>query len=289
MRTLMNAAAAAAVLIGLSATASAPATEAAGADEVLQQVVAGEWRPEAQRARDVHRNPAASLAFWGLEPGMTILELQPGAGWWTEILAPYAERTGGRYYTTGADLDNPELSDAARAGRERFEQRYAAQPDIYGKVNVINFGAGSAPLPAETFDFILSARSVHGWLRFDMMDKVLPEVDAALKPGGIFAIEQHRAADSVTDIQTFIDKGYVSEAFVIEQARKVGLELVDRAEINANPRDTRDHPFGVWTLPPAGSTVPYGSGLPPDPDFDRAPYDAIGESDRMTLKFRKPE
>ncbi len=287
MRTLLNAATTAALLIGLSASATAGDT--ADGHEVLHEVVAGEWRPAAQRERDVHRNPAASLAFWGLAPGMTILELQPGAGWWTEILAPYAARTGGRYYTTGADLDNPELSDAARAGRERFEQRYAAQPEIYGKVNVLNFGADSAPLPAETFDFILSARSVHGWLRFGMMDRMIPQVAAALKPGGIFAIEQHRAPDSVTDIQTFIDSGYVSEAFVIEQARKVGLELVDRSEINANPRDTRDHPFGVWTLPPARSTVPYGSGLPPDPDFDRAPYDAIGESDRMTLKFRKPE
>lgn len=284
MKILLSAATAAALLIGLTTTA----TETAGADEVLHEVVAGEWRPEAQRARDEYRNPAASLEFWGLAPGMTVLELQPGAGWWTEILAPYAARTGGRYYTTGADLENPEVSDGARAGRARFEQRFAAQPDIYGAINVLNFGANSAPLPAETFDFILSARSVHGWLRFGIMDKVLPEVAAALKPGGILAIEQHRAPDSVTDVQTFIDLGYVSEAFVIEQARKVGLELVARAEINANPRDSKDHPFGVWTLPPARSTVPYASGLPPDPDFDRAPFDAIGESDRMTLKFRKP-
>jgi len=278
-------AAAAALLIVLSASA----TEATDTDKVLQEVVAGEWRPAAHSARDGARNPAASLAFWGLAPELTILELQPGAGWWTEILAPYAARTGGRYYTTGADLANPNLSDAARAGRERFEQRYAADPELYGEVTVLNFGSEAAPLPAETFDFILSARSVHGWLRFGTIDKVLPEAAAALKPGGILAIEQHRAPDSVTDIQTFIDTGYVSEAFVIEQARKAGLELVGRSDINANPLDTKDHPFGVWTLPPARSSVPYASGLPANPDFDHAPYDAIGESDRMTLKFRKPD
>jgi predicted methyltransferase len=121
-----------------------------------------------------------------------------------------------------------------------------------GEISLLNFGPDSAPLPAETFDFILSTRCVHGWLRFATIDKVLPEAAAAPKPGGILAIEQHRAPDSVTDIQSFIDTGYVSAAFVIEQARKVGLELVGRSEINANPLDTKDRMMGDYPLATGG-------------------------------------
>lgn len=276
------------LLAGLALAAMLNTAQANEPDAVLLEVIAGDWRSEANRARDGDRRPAEALTFWGLAPGMSILELQPGGGWWTEILAPYAARTGGQYHTTGADLDNPDLPERLRASRARFEERFSDR-ERYGKVTVLNFGATSEPLPESSFDFILSARAVHGWLRFDLLDKVMPEIAAALKPGGIFAIEQHRAPDDWDDVQQFIDTGYVSEAFVIAAAEAVGLELVGRAEVNANPRDTRDHPFGVWTLPPVRITVPYGSGAPANPDFDHAPFDAIGESDRMTLRFRRPE
>jgi predicted methyltransferase len=119
-----------------------------------------------------------------------------------------------------------------------------------------------------------------------VVGKVFADFHRALKPGGILALEQHRADPGPQDPGA--ENGYVTEAYVIEQAEKAGFKFVERSEINANPRDTKDHPFGVWTLPPMRTSVPYGRGLPPDPTFDHSKYDAIGESDRMTLKFRKP-
>ena len=147
---------------------------------------------------------------------MTILEVQPGGGWWTEILAPYAHATGGKYYATAADLDNPEISEGARKSRAEFEARFAAKPDVYGQVQLVNFGAKSKPLPENTFDFALSARSVHGWMGAGITEKVFKDLYGALKPGGILAIEQHRANPGAQDPKA--ESGYVTEAFVIEQA-----------------------------------------------------------------------
>ncbi len=267
-----------------------PASEAAPVAESdpLAASVNGEWRSAEDRSRDQYRHPQEALAFWGLQPGMTVLEVQPGGGWWTEILAPYAHATNGKYFATGADLNNPELPDAARKARADFQARFAAKPDVYGDVQLVNFGAKSAPLPENTFDFILTARSVHGWMGNGVTDKVFKDLYGALKPGGILALEQHRANPGAQDPKAA--SGYVTEEFVIEQAKKAGFELVDRSEINANARDTKDHPFGVWTLPPTKRTRPYSEGPDAhDPNFDRTKYDAIGESDRMTLKFRKPD
>jgi predicted methyltransferase len=264
-----------------ASTASAPP------DPLLVQVVAGDWRGDEAQARDRYRHPVESLTFWGLKPGMAILEVQPGAAsWWTEILAPYAKRTGGTFYVTGADLDNPELPAGARKAREEFEARYGARPDLYGRISVVNWGPKSKPLPANTFDFILTARSVHGWMRSPgMVEKTFKEFHAALKPGGILALEQHRANPGPQDPKA--ENGYVTEAYVIEQAEKAGLKLAAKSEINANAKDTKDHPFGVWTLPPALRSTPYGSDKDSDPSFDHSKYLAIGESDRMTLKFVK--
>jgi predicted methyltransferase len=271
-----------------AAQAPAPAQTAPAAEDALAASVSSESRSAEDKSRDQFRHPQEALAFWGLQPGMTILEVQPGGGWWTEILAPYARSTGGKYYATAADLDNPELSEGARKGRADFEAKLAAKPEVYGPVTLVNFGAKSKPLPQNTFDFALSARSVHGWMGNDLTDKILKDLYGALKPGGILAIEQHRANPGEQDPKAA--SGYVTEAFVIERAQKAGFELVDRSEINANPADTKDHPFGVWTLPPTKRTRPYSEGPDAhDPRFDRTKYDAIGESDRMTLKFRKPQ
>jgi predicted methyltransferase len=269
--------------------AQAPAAEqTAAAADPLATSVNSESRSAEDKARDQYRHPQEALAFWGLQPGMTILEVQPGGGWWTEILAPYARATGGKYYATAADLDNPELSEGSRKARAEFEARFAAKPEVYGQVQLVNFGAKSKPLPQNTFDFALSARSVHGWMGNGVTDKVLKDLYGALKPGGILAIEQHRANPGEQDPKA--ESGYVTEAYVIEQAQKAGFELVERSEINANASDTKDHPFGVWTLPPTKRTRPYSEGPDAnDPKFDRTKYDAIGESDRMTLKFRKPQ
>jgi predicted methyltransferase len=288
MSTPRTLAIAALALLPLAAVADQHAGKTApAADPVLVEIVNGDWRGTEARARDKYRHPVESLTFWGLKPGMTILEVQPGgASWWTEILAPYAKRTGGTYYATGPDLDNPELPPAMRKAREEFEARYGAKPDLYGKVNVVNWGAKSKPLPRETFDFILTARSVHGWMRSPgMVEKTLREFHDALKPGGILALEQHRANPGPQDPKA--ESGYVTEAYVIEQAEKAGFKLAAKSEINANPKDTKDHPFGVWTLPPSLRSTAYGSDKESDPNFDHSKYIAIGESDRMTLKFVK--
>jgi predicted methyltransferase len=267
------------------AVAASSAIAATSADAALEQVVAGEWRSAEEKSRDAARKPIENLQFWGLKPGASILEVQPGGGWWTRILAPYAARTGGRYSATAADLANPSLSEAARKGRADFAARFSDEK-IYGKVELVNWSATAAPLAENNYDFILLSRVIHGWMRVDgLVDRHFANLARSLKPGGVLAVEQHRANPGPQDPKAA--SGYVTEAFVIEAAEKAGLRLAARSEINANPKDTKDHPFGVWTLPPTRSTVPYGSGKAPDPNFDRSKYDAIGESDRMTLRFVK--
>jgi predicted methyltransferase len=275
-------------MLALCLALSAPTLPAfAAGDAILAEVVAGDWRKPADRERDAARNPIESLTFWGLAPGMHILEVQPGAGWWTDILAPYAQRTGGRYGVTKPDLDDPDLPERAREMRAAMAGNFADQAALYGPVEIHNWGPRAAPLPVEHFDFALVSRSFHGWMRAEgMVDRNLGLLFAALKPGGILALEQHRADPGEQDPAAA--SGYVTEAYVIAAAERAGFRLDARSEVNANPRDTKDHPFGVWTLPPTRRTVPYGTDLPADPDFDSSPFDAIGESDRMTLRFVKP-
>lgn len=253
-------------------------------DPVLAAVLAGEHRTAEQRARDRHRRPAESLAFWGLRPGMTVLEIGPGEGWWTEILAPYAARTGGRYIMALADVANPATPPAARQAAQAFEARYRARPELYGALTRTAFGRRSGPVaPPNSVDMILVARAFHNWAGQEgYTDKAMADFAAALKPGGVLAVEQHRAPEGA---DPRAGTGYVPESYVIEAARRAGLVLDARSEINANPRDTRDHPFGVWTLPPVRRA---SQGARTLTAAERAAYDAVGESDRMTLRFRKP-
>ena len=169
--------------------------------------------------------------------------------------------------------------------RAAFEAKYADEAK-YGKVNVVNFGPTSGPLGAPgSADMVITARNLHNWATQPaFLEKVLKDVHAVLKPGGILAVEEHRADPRPQDAD--LRSGYMNEAAVIAAAEKAGFKLAAKSEINANPKDTKDHPFGVWTLPPVRRTSPFGQ--PDDPKFDRAKYDAIGESDRMTLKFVKP-
>lgn len=289
MNTARLSACLAMLAFAVPAVRAADAAPAASASPgpVLAEVVAGPWRTPAQAARDPYRHPVEALTFWGLRPGMTILEVQPGAAaYWTEILAPYAKRTGGRLYVTGADLANPSLSDASRKARADWEARFAKDPSLYGQITVLNFGAKSAPLPAATFDLIVTARNVHNWMgNPGMVEKVFGEFYAALKPGGVLGLEEHRANPGPQDPTA--ESGYVTEAYVIEQAEKAGFKLAGKSEINANPKDTKDYPFGVWTLPPSLRSTPEGSSSPDDPNFDHSKYIAIGESDRMVLRFVK--
>jgi predicted methyltransferase len=261
------------------------ATPVLAADAALRAAIASPDRTPASVARDGARHPYDSLVFWGLKPNQTVVEVSPGGGYWTEILAPYAKATGGTYVAGVADLANPKLSDGARKGRAAFEARFA-DPAKYGKVQFVNFGSVAGPLGAPgSADLVLTARNVHNWTdQPGVADKIFADFFAVLKPGGLLAVEDHRA-----DPKAETDKGangYLATATVVALAEKAGFKLDAQSEINANPKDTKDHPFGVWTLPPVRQSAP--DGQPADPAFDHAKYDAIGESDRMTLRFRKP-
>jgi predicted methyltransferase len=257
---------------------------AQAADTALARAVASEARPAGDRARDGARHPVESLTFWGVKPGQTVIEVSPGGGYWTEILAPYAAATKGRYVAGVADLANPNISEGARKSRADFEARFA-NTTRYGKVEYVGFGATSGPLGTPgSADLVLTARNIHNWMWAPgMLDKVMKDFNAVLKPGGILAVEEHRSDPK--PMAPDGRNGYVSEAAVISAAEAAGFRLAARSEINANPKDTKDHPFGVWTLPPSRRSA--APGAQPAPDFDRARYDAIGESDRMTLRFIK--
>ena len=259
------------------------ALPAQAADAALKAAIAGPQRAPENVARDGARHPGETLTFWGVKPKLTVIELSPGGGYWTEILAPYAKATGGTYVATAADLDNPKLSEAAKKGRASFEAKYGDQAK-YGPIRYVNFGPVSGPLGApNSADVVITARNIHNWMMQGTLDKVLKDAHAVLKPGGVLAVEEHRA-DPKPELPGG-SNGYVSTATVIAAAEKAGFKLAAKSEVNANPKDTKDHPFGVWTLPPSRWTTADGQGS--DPKFDRTKYDAIGESDRMTLRFVK--
>lgn len=271
------------LLSALAVIAVTPAAQAAE-DKALKAAVAGPSRTEANTVRDAARHPYETLAFWGVKPKQTIIEISPGGGYWTEILAPYAKATGGTYIASAADLDNPKLSDGARKGRQAFEAKYADEAK-FGKVGFVNFGAESKPLGSASADMVITARNIHNWLwQPPMLDKAMADFYAVLKPGGVLAVEEHRSDPRPQNADA--RDGYVSTANVVAAAEKAGFKLAASSEVNANPKDTKDHPFGVWTLPPVRRNTQ--GDKPADPAFDRAKYDAIGESDRMTLRFVKP-
>ena len=262
---------------------AAPAARAK--DAALAAAVASADRVPDSVARDSARHPLESLAFWGLKPRQTVIEIIPGTGYWTEILAPYAKATRGHYVAGVADLDNPQLSEQARKGRAAFEAKYA-DAGKWGKIAYANFGAQSKPLgPPRSADMVITARNIHNWMWTPgTLDKAMADFFAVLKSGGVLAVEEHRA-DPRAQVPEARD-GYVAVANVIAAAQKAGFKLAAQSEVNANPKDTKDHPFGVWTLPPVRMNSRAGVETPAD--FDRAKYDAIGESDRMTLRFVKP-
>ena len=252
--------------------------------DVLADAVAGPQRSPANKARDPWRHPVESLTFWGLRPGDVILELDPAGGYWTEILAPFAKDTDGRYIGAVADPNDPRLSEEQKQNTARFQAKFG-DPAVWGKVETAGFGPNSGPLaPPGSVDFILTGRNIHNFMWAGDLDKMLNDSFAALKPGGVLAVEEHRA-DPRPMVPNARD-GYVDQAFVIAAARRAGFVLDGSSEINANPKDSKDHPFGVWTLPPSRRSSAFGQ--PPNPAFDHTKYDAIGESDCMTLRFRKP-
>ncbi len=242
------------------------------ADVALATAVANPARSEANKVRDPHRHPTETLAFFGLKPGMTVIEVQPGS-YYAEILAPYAKATGGKYIGTGNQI--AAVADQA----------------VWGAQTYVPMNKDSGPLvPAGTADMVITFRNFHNWYwQPGMVDKYFADFAAALKPGGVLGVVDHRA-DPRPEANVngrLGGDGYVSKASIVAAAQKAGLVLDAESEINANPKDTKDHPFGVWTLPPNSWTSPRNQGETPA-GFDAAKYKAVGESDRMTLRFRKP-
>lgn len=237
----------------------------------------GEHRSEANRERDVFRNPKETLEFFGLQSGMTVLELSPGGGWYTEVLAPLLQDNG-TYYAAHHSLNAP--GSYYRNSLGKFLQKLAADSELYGAVTVTQLHPPEevAVAPAGSVDLAVAFRNVHSWMRGGVLPETLAATFTALKPGGHLGVVQHRAKPG-TSVEDMKNSGYVTREYLVEAAEAAGFELVDSAEINANPKDTADHPKGVWNLPPALR----------DGDENRERYMAIGESDRMTLLFVKPE
>lgn len=251
----------------------------------LEWAVAGDWRSPQDRARDAWRHPMETLRFFGLQPRMTVVEVWPGGGWYTEIIAPYLREGGGKYYAAGFQT-GPGADPAQAALMASYQQKFSDRKR-YGDVEFTAFGPTSGPLaPAGSADLVLFMRGLHAWMAAGVAEKAFADAYAALRPGGVLGVEQHRLSPEA-DQDPAAANGYVQEAFVRQLAAEAGFAFVASSEINGNERDTRDHPFGVDTLPPVRLTAPRGE--PPNPSFERSKYDEIGESDRMTLKFRKPE
>jgi len=259
--------AAAAAVIGYATTS------AAGVDPAVAAAVASPARSATAVARDKARHPVEELTFFGLGPKMNVVELWPGGGYWTDILAPYL-KAGGTYTIALPAPGNAE-EDTSVA---RLRARIAAEKDRLGVVHESFLGPGHFDIaPPGSADLVVTFRNLHNWMYDGYAEQALAACFTALKPGGILGIEEHRGRNDVPQDPKG-KNGYVRQDYAIALAKKAGFVLVESSEINANPRDTKDWVDGVWTLPP---TLAQG-------EKDRAKYIAVGEADNFVLKFQKP-
>jgi len=237
----------------------------------LSTILNSNERSPKNRARDQYRHPLATLEFFGLRPYMTVVELWPGNGWYTEILAPH-QAPKGQLIVTNFD---PKTNKQA----QMFQETLAKNPAIFEKVKVVEIAPPNQVIlaPDNSVDIVLTFRNIHNWLKAGYAQEVYTAVYKALKPGGILGVVEHRAKSNTSGAESN-KTGYLPEDLVITSIEKAGFKLVDKSEINANPKDTKDYPGGVWTLPPVLSQG----------ENNKEKYLAIGESDRMTLKFIKP-
>ncbi len=264
------------LIASLSIAAIAPATIAVAKlanpqRAALAAAVASPARASANVARDRYRNPAATLAFFEVKPTDTVVEIFPGGGWYSEIIAPYVINGGGTYYAAAPDR-----------GLNGFRKLAESNSALYGKARTATFpvrAAGETGIPAGSADVVVTFRNVHNWMMGDApyADLAFKQMYAMLKPGGVLGVEEHRLGEK-SDTALEKKSGYVKTSTVRRLAEAAGFRFVGSSEVNANPRDTKNYPEGVWTLPPTYTLK----------DKDRARYAAIGESDRMTLKFVKP-
>ena len=243
---------------------------AAAAPPGLAGCNASPRRGKANMRRDRYRHPAALLGFFGLEPEQAVLEIEPGSGYWTEILAPYLKARG--HYTAAIPSATPE----EQAEQAYFLEKMGSDPRDFALVSVVSLVAGQPLGDANSQDLIISCRNLHDWMAAGTAQPILAAIFAALKPGGVFGIEDHRAADTAPQ-DKLAKSGYVRQDYATGLIEAAGFKFVASSEIGANPRDTKDYPDGVWDLPPA---LRQGA-------VSRAKYLAIGESDRWTLRFVK--
>jgi predicted methyltransferase len=276
----------AACLLGACASApevaappvSRPGPRAAPRDEAtaaaIELALAGAQRSAQNRARDAYCHPLETLLFFGIKPDMTVVEVWPGAdGWYTEVLAPLLAERGKLYEAVMPPMPGNAF---VTASLKRFTDKLAARPDVYGRVEVTALGPGKfAIAPPGSADLVVTFRNVHNWMNLELAPEAFAEMYRALKPGGILGVVENRGPAKPQDPRAL--SGYVNEDYAIALIEAAGFELVARSEVNDNPKDTKDYLQGVWTLPPD-----YRLGK-----RDREKYEAIGESDRFTLKFRK--
>lgn len=245
----------------------------------LQAAVDNPYRSPKLVARDGARHPGEELAFFGVTPRSTVVEIWPGGGYWTEILAPYLHQQG--TYYAALEGSQPDAGESAGAEKRNayFRDKLASDPSVYDRVILTTLGAGQTAIaPEGSADVVLTFRNLHNWMKDGSAAAKLAAMFKALKPGGILGVEEHRGQrDTIQDPRAL--DGYVRQDYAIKLVEAAGFAFVAASEINANPRDTADWPKGVWTLPP---TFALG-------EQDRAKYSAIGEADNFVLKFRKPD
>ena len=244
---------------------------------LLDKAIAGQHREQKNIERDIYRHPRGTLLFFGLQPAMHVLEILPGEGWYTEILAPVL-KDNGQLTVASFGADHPVEYFSTR--HKDYVRKLDTNPGVYDKVIVTVFHTDRylASIADNSMDMVVTFRNTHNWIKDGVADEIYQAFYRVLRPGGILGVEQHRAGPG-SDALESAKNGYVPETYLIELAKRSGFRFIASSEINANPKDTRDHPKGVWTLPPT-----YRLG-----DEDKGKYAAIGESDRMTLKFTKPE
>jgi predicted methyltransferase len=268
---LAAAAIASAVLLAACAANNSRQTTAAA----LTAILAADYRSEENRARDRYRHPKETLLFFGLRPEMSVLEVWPEPGWYTEVIAPLV-RDKGKYYAAVIAAD-PESKYLTRR-LEQYRQKLAERPDLYDRVAVVSFPTdGGDAVPPASVDMVVTFRNIHNWMSRDTAAQAFAIMYRALKPGGVLGVVEHRGNPAVAQ-DPKAKSGYVNEDYAIKLIEAQGFRLIGKSQVNANPRDTRDYEQGVWTLPPT-----YRLG-----DKDRDKYAAIGESDRFTLRFVKP-
>ncbi|MFP7723237.1 class I SAM-dependent methyltransferase [Lysobacter sp. A3-1-A15] len=252
--------------------------DGAVAEARLAAALSGPWRSADNVARDGYRHPRETLQFFGVMPGDTVVEITPGGGWYAEILAPYL-REDGQYVAAVVDpmaLPEGRGRDYQAKSRAGLEKLFAGAPAQYDRARVVAYDPASPRFGADaSADAVLTFRNVHNWRANGQAEGMFEGFFDVLKPGGVLGVVEHRAA---ADVPADDKSGYVGQAQVVAMAQAAGFVLDATSEVNANPRDTKDHPNGVWTLPPGNR----------HDDADRARFQAIGESDRMTLRFRKP-